>query len=100
MSAMGSLSSLDLTRLREALNKTRKLLSRCVAEGDHLDRRVPYFFEETIERRPFEQDLPAAERRLSEDHVGDAFAFGELDEAIGRLIGLHADHRRTEAFRE
>src|SRR4030095_5672259 len=63
-----------------------------------LDCRVPDFFEEAIERGALQEDFPPAARALPEDYVGDAFAFGKLDQPVGWAIGLDADNRGAEAL--
>lgn len=65
-----------------------------------MDRRIADFLEESIQRRSFPEDLPPRARGLSEDHVGDAFALGERDQAVRRFVGPDADDRGTEAFGE
>ena len=71
-----------------------------VAERHDLNGRIAHFLEEAVQRRSFQQDLPARSGGLPEDDVGDALAFGKRDQAVGGTIGFDAYDRRAELFGE
>jgi hypothetical protein len=61
-----------------------------------LYRSVAYFIEEAVQGGALEEDLPSGARTLPENHVRDAFALRERDQAVRRFVGPHAYDRRTE----
>src|ERR1051326_8645145 len=77
-----------------------RLISIRVNLWDHLHRRVAHFVEKTIDYRPVQQDVPTRARRLSKDHVRDAFATRKIDQRIGDVSRFEFHNARAELLRK
>src|ERR1051326_2069644 len=77
-----------------------RLISIRVNLWDHLHRRVAHFVEKTIDYRTVQQHVPTRARRLSKDHVRNAFATRKIDQRIGNVPPFELHNPRAELLRK
>ena len=77
----------------------QRLIPRsALALAENFHGRIRHFAEKPIENGSANEEVPARSLRLTDDHVGDAFATGELDQSVNRACGRHSHNRCSKAL--
>jgi hypothetical protein len=65
-----------------------------------LNRSIRHGAQKFVERRSTQEQFPSRPRRLAKDHVRDTLALSERNQAIRRLVRLHAHDSGAERLGE